>query len=309
LCKDEFPETGGWSHQLYVREARRMISDYVMTQHNCQGRVVAPDAVGLAAYGMDSHNTQRYVKDGLAINEGDVQVHGFTPYPIAYRSLVPKEAECRNLLVPVCLSATHIAYGSIRMEPVFMVLGQSAATAAVHSLEQHVPVQKIDVAKLQARLLEDHQVLAWSGPRPKPPRDPKQLPGIVIDDAQAELKGEWASSSSIDGFVGTAYQHDGNAQKGALQARFKVPFEKPGRYEVRMAYTANPNRATNVPIKIESAEGERTIHLNQKEAPAADGFASLGTFRFEKTGTVTITNAETDGYVIVDAVQFLPAAK
>jgi hypothetical protein len=307
LCKDEFREAGGWSHQLYVREARRMISDYVMTQHNCQGRVVADDAVGLAAYGMDSHNTQRYVKDGQAINEGDVQVHGFSPYPIAYRSIVPKESECRNLLVPVCLSSSHIAYGSIRMEPVFMVLGQSAATAAIHALEQNVSVQRVDIQKLQARLLEDKQVLAWTGPQIKPPRDPKKLPGIVLDDAQAKLTGEWSSSSSISGYIGTAYLHDGNAKKGEMQARFEATFDKPGLYEVRVAYTANANRATNVPVTVKSAEGERTVRLNQRQDPADDGFKSLGTFRFEKTGDVTISNAGTDGHVIIDAVQFLPA--
>ena len=161
LCRDEFGDNGGWPHQLYIREARRMISDYVMTQHNCQGRRVAEDPVGLAAYGMDSHNTQRWVKDGHAINEGDVQVHGFTPYPIAYRSIVPQRAECENLLAPVCLSASHIAYGSIRMEPVFMVLGQSAATAACLALEGGVPVQEVDRAALRERLLADRQVLAW----------------------------------------------------------------------------------------------------------------------------------------------------
>ncbi|MHB8971778.1 MAG: FAD-dependent oxidoreductase [Pirellulaceae bacterium] len=163
-CRDEFSDHGGWSHQLYVREARRMISDYVMTQHNCQGQRVAEDSVGLAAYGMDSHNTQRYVDaQGHARNEGDVQVGGFAPYPIAYRALVPRASECTNLLVPVCLSASHIAYGSIRMEPVFMVLGQSAATAACQSLDQHVNVQQVNVPALQSRLRADKQVLANTG--------------------------------------------------------------------------------------------------------------------------------------------------
>jgi hypothetical protein len=161
LAKDEFVDFGGWPWQLYVREARRMKSDYVMTQHNCQGRAVPDDSVGLAAYGMDSHNVQRYVKAGHASNEGDVQVHGFKPYPIAYRAIVPKAAECENLLVPVCVSSTHIAFGSIRMEPVFMVLGQSAATAACQAIDDGQEVQNIDVARLQKRLLADGQVLAW----------------------------------------------------------------------------------------------------------------------------------------------------
>ena len=160
LCKDEFTATGGWPHQLYIREARRMVGEYVMTQHNCRRREVAPDSVGMAAYTMDSHNCRRFVDaNGHARNEGDVQVGGFPPYPIAYRALVPKEAECGNLIVPVCLSATHIAYGSIRMEPVFMVLGQTAATAAAMAIDRACSVQQVDVPALQQRLKTDGQVL------------------------------------------------------------------------------------------------------------------------------------------------------
>jgi FAD dependent oxidoreductase len=158
-AKDEFRDTGGWPHQLYVREARRMVSDYVMTEHNCRSKAVAADPVGMAAYGMDSHNCQRIVQNGLARNEGDVQQHGLKPYPISYRAIVPKAAECENLLVPVCLSATHIAYGSIRMEPVFMVLGQSAATAAVLAAEGKLAVQAVPYTKLRDQLLKDGQRL------------------------------------------------------------------------------------------------------------------------------------------------------
>jgi hypothetical protein len=164
MCRDEFTDGGGWQDQLYVREARRMVSDCVMTQHHCQGRQVATDAVGLAAYGMDSHNVQRYVTaDGQARNEGDVEVGGFSPYPVSYRSIVPAADQCANLLVPVCLSASHIAYGSIRMEPVFMVLGQSAATAAAQAIDGQLAVQQVDYAKLRERLLADRQVLDWTG--------------------------------------------------------------------------------------------------------------------------------------------------
>ena len=162
LAKDEFTDNNNWPHQLYIREARRMVSDYIMTEHNCRGRESAADSVGLGAYGMDSHNTQRYVDaNGCARNEGDVQVPVAGPYPISYRSIVPKKDECSNLLVPVCLSSSHIAYGSIRMEPVFMVLGQSAATAACLAIDDNVPIQTIDYAELRAALLKDGQVLQW----------------------------------------------------------------------------------------------------------------------------------------------------
>jgi hypothetical protein len=160
-AKDEFVDSGGWPHQLYVREARRMVADYVMTEHNCRAQTRAKDPIGLAAYTMDSHNCRRIVKDGRVENEGDVQVGGFPPYPVSYRAIVPKAAECENLLVPICLSATHIAYGSIRMEPVFMILGQSAATAAVLSLDTKCSLEKLNYDILRICLLKDKQVLEW----------------------------------------------------------------------------------------------------------------------------------------------------
>ncbi len=162
LPKDEFVDNGNWPHQLYIREARRMISDYVMTQHNCEGKVVSEDPVGLAAYTMDSHNVQRYVDEfGRVRNEGNVEVGGFPPYPISFKSIVPKSDECTNLVVPVCLSASHIAFGSIRMEPVFMVLGQSAATAAVLAINEEKDIQQISYGLLKDQLLKDGQVLEW----------------------------------------------------------------------------------------------------------------------------------------------------
>ena len=137
-----------------------MVSDYVMTQHHCEGLRVADDAVGLAAYGMDSHPVQRYVDvNGFVQNEGNVEAHVPAPYPISYRSIVPKNAECANLLVPICVSASHIAYGSIRMEPVFMVLGQSAVTAASLAIDNGQPVQEVDYGQLKEALLAQGQHL------------------------------------------------------------------------------------------------------------------------------------------------------
>lgn len=309
LAKDEFVDHGHWPHQMYVREARRMISDYVMTQHNCQGREMAPDPVGLAAYTMDSHNVQRYVHEGRVVNEGDVQVGGFPPYPIAYKSIVPKEGQCVNLLVPVCMSATHISYGSIRMEPVFMVLGQSAATAACQAIDQSTYVQRIDTAKLRERLLADKQVLQWTGPRPPTPLLLSKLAGICVDDSQAVLRGDWSSGNSIAPFVERGYLHDANEGQGQKSARFTPDLPKAGRYEVRLIYSANANRATNVPVTIQSAEGTKIVKVNQRNAPKIDKtYQPLGTYRFEagKQGAVTISNDGADGHVIVDTVQFLP---
>jgi len=166
LTGDQFATTGHWPHQLYIREGRRMISDYVMTEANCRGKTLAEDPIGLASYGMDSHHCQRLVVQAngkkVVKNEGNVEVPVAGPYPVAYRSIVPKQAECENLLVPVCLSSTHMSYGSIRMEPVFMMLGQSAGTAAVMAIDTNIPVQKVEYPKLKERLLADKQVLEWT---------------------------------------------------------------------------------------------------------------------------------------------------
>jgi hypothetical protein len=160
LAKDEFTDNGNWPHQIYVREARRMIGDYVMTENDILNKRATPESVGMGSYTMDSHNVQRYVtEDGFVQNEGDIGVKVPEPYEISYGSLLPRKEEVQNLLVPVCVSSSHIAFGSIRMEPVFMILGQSAATAAVMAMEQGIPVQDLDYAQLQARLQQDGQVL------------------------------------------------------------------------------------------------------------------------------------------------------
>jgi hypothetical protein len=159
----EFKDTGFWPHQLYVREGRRMVSQYIMTQANCQSKRTVKDSVGLASYPMDSHFCQRVVvvENGKKTvrNEGGFGRGCAGPYPVSYRSIIPKKEECENLLVPVCLSASHVAYGSIRMEPVFMILGQSAGTAAVLAIDEDTTVQDINYEKLKTRLIKDQQRL------------------------------------------------------------------------------------------------------------------------------------------------------
>mgnify|MGYP003872811777 CR=1 FL=1 len=160
LPKDEFKDNGGWPHQIYVREARRMIGSYVMTENELRKKKATPDSVGMGSYTIDSHNVQRYITpDGYVQNEGDIGVSTGGPYQIAYGSLVPKREQANNLFVPVCLSSSHIAYGSIRMEPVFMILGQTAATAAALAIDSNLAVQDVSYEQLRARLLADGQVL------------------------------------------------------------------------------------------------------------------------------------------------------
>lgn len=156
---EAFKNTGHFPPSLYVREARRMVGDVVMTEHHCMGREKIEDAIGLAAYVMDSHNCRRIVVDGKVRNEGDVQIHSGPPYPISYRSIIPKRGECRNLSVPYCISASHIAFGSIRMEPVFMIMAQSAAEAATLAIEKKLDIQEVPYASLKERLSNAHQVI------------------------------------------------------------------------------------------------------------------------------------------------------
>ena len=160
LARDEFVDNANWPHQLYIRESRRLRGEYVMTEHECLAKRAVPKPVGMGSYAMDSHHVQRYVTaDGFVQNEGDIGVKPLSPYGIAYGSLTPKREEATNLLVPVCLSSSHIAFGSIRMEPVFMILGQSAATAAALAIDNGVAVQDLDYTTLRDRLLADGQVL------------------------------------------------------------------------------------------------------------------------------------------------------
>ncbi|WP_432803734.1 FAD-dependent oxidoreductase [Chitinophaga horti] len=163
LARDEFRDNGNWPHQLYIREARRMIGKEVMTEHEVLSKRGIRQSIGMGSYTLDAHNAQRYVtRDGYVQNEGDIGIDAPKPYRISYGAIIPKRTECQNLLVPVCVSSSHIAYGSIRMEPVFMILGQSAATAAAQAIDCKSSVQDIDYIRLRVRLFEDGQRLELS---------------------------------------------------------------------------------------------------------------------------------------------------
>ncbi len=162
LAKDEFTDNDNWPHQIYVREARRMVGEYITTENDVLLKREVPKPVGMGSYAMDSHNVQRYVTpEGFVQNEGDIGVHPPAPYSISYGSIVPKKEECTNLLVPVCVSSSHIAYGSIRMEPVFMILGQSATVAACIAINKNIAVQEVDYSELKTVLEMRKQVLTW----------------------------------------------------------------------------------------------------------------------------------------------------
>ena len=299
LCKDEFTDTNGWPHQLYVRESRRMIGQTVMTQHHCEGKQVAADGVGLAAYTMDSHNCQRIVKNGMVKNEGNVEVGVAGPYPISYGAILPKETECKNVLVPVCLSASHIAYGSIRMEPVFMVLGQSAATAASMAIKNSSSVQAIDVSELQKSLADN-------------PYANGRTAEILIDDTNQEnitLTGEWAVTDTSRWDVrkyGLTFLTDNNTDKGSKKVRYTPDIKQEGSYKVYLYWPKVYERASNIPVEIKFSKGIAKHIINMSET--GNEWILLGTYSF-KAGSesyVEMSNNDTDGVVLADAILFFP---
>jgi hypothetical protein len=312
LARGEFTDNHNWPHQLYVREARRMKGAYVMTQADIMEKRTKDDSVGLGSYNTDSHHVQRIVvPDGFVLNEGDFQV-GVKPYAIPYRSLIPREGECDNLLVPVCMSASHVAYGTIRMEPVYMILGQAAGVAASLALQDEAAVQKVALAKLHAKLKIQKAVLSPVGLSAPGVRglDPGKLPGIVVDDVDAAKTGDWIASTSTTPFVGQGYLHDNNQEQGKRRVRFTPKIVSAGRYDVRLYYSPHANRATNVMVVVHHEDGDTVVRVNQRKPPNGGNPLLLGTFAFAAgtVGYVEIRNDQADGYVIADAVQWLPAS-
>ncbi|MBL9179021.1 MAG: FAD-dependent oxidoreductase [Verrucomicrobiaceae bacterium] len=321
LCRDEFADYGHWSPQLYVREGRRMIGAYIVSQKDILDEPQKDDAIVVSSFPIDSHDCQRVGTGEFVVNEGTIMPvrmagrrHGY-PYHIPYRAITPKVAECSNLLVPVALSCTHVGISSIRVEPTWMILGQSAGIAAALCAKQNLDVQKLPYPALRERLLAQKQVLDLPVLPDLPPEpkgamsiDPKTLPGIVLDDAQAELKGPWSRSSNFKPHIGTGYLHDDKRGDGECVAvfRFKVP--QSGLYELRMAYSAHETRATQAPLTIQNGEKSIELPVDQTQPlPAGEAFRSIGKIDLQKEieTTITLRNAGTNGFVILDALQLV----
>ena len=310
LPKDEFKDNGHWPHQIYVREARRMVGAFVMTENELTKKKPTPDSVGMGSYTIDSHNVRRYVTpEGNVQNEGDIGVP-ISPYSIAYGALVPKRGEIANLFAPVACSATHIAYGSIRMEPVFMILGQSAATAAVLAIDGNLAVQDVPYAALRARLLADGQVLEHESSKEKPKghgsaKPASSLPGVTVDDDEALLRGDWKQSSANGGFVGSGYRHDDKGAAGAASADFIGKLPAAGTYAVSLTVVPNANRSRDALVRIEHADGVAEIRADLTGKGSKDGLLPLGAYRFPAgPAKVTVSNSGAKGYVLVDAVNW-----
>lgn len=296
LPRDEYLETGHWTPQLYIREARRMIGEYTMVQVNCEGREVVSDGVGMAAYNMDSHNVQRIVWNGMVKNEGDVQVKGVQPYPIAYRSITPHRKECTNLLVPVCLSASHISYGSIRMEPVFMVLGQSAAVAASLAIKGNATVQEIPITSLQEQLKNN-------------PLADGSTPEILMDDVAAEIvTGPWKREEA--GGYGPSLLTSDTKQPAIV--RFKPFIKKSGSYKVYFYYPKLQNVSDMLRLNVYDGKHPvlKTIHSKDVKitGQTSGDWVELGTYRLPEgqKAYVEVSNQNANGVIAADAVLFVP---
>jgi hypothetical protein len=294
---------------------------YVLRQQDILDQPEKDDAILVSSFPIDSHDCQRVaLKDGGVINEGTIfpvrmhgKGHGY-PYHVPYRAILPRPAECSNLLVPVALSCTHVAISSIRVEPTWMILGQSAGIAAALAAQKKVAVQEVPYPQLRERLLARKQVLDI------PPEllaqkkgiAAKDLPGIVLDDADAELKGTWKPSTNFRPHVGAGYVHDDNKADGKAQATFHFTAPKAGEYELLMAYSAHATRATKVPVVVTSGPHVTRLTVDQTQAmPAGQTFRRIGTVRLvsDVESVLTLSNSGTDGFVILDAFQLLPTAR
>jgi hypothetical protein len=296
--KDEYRTSDHWTPQLYIREARRMVGAYIMTQDNCQGKTTVDDGIAKGAYNMDSHNAERLVIKGMVKNEGDVQLGGISPYPIAYRAITPKAGECSNLLVPVCLSASHMAYGSIRMEPVFMVLAQSSAYAACQAINHQSTIQDIDIRQLQKDLLEN-------------PLADHSIPEILVDNDDSTgftLTGDWQRQTT--GGYGPSFLL--NTTKAPASAEFTA----------RIQQTATYNIYTYIP-RVEHAAASTNFHLTTGNTSTAKRintgslrvtgqtsgeWVPLDTLHLDADDQVKITIANTGapGAIVADAVLLVP---
>lgn len=295
-AKDEFVDNDNFPTQLYVREARRLNGEYIMTQKNCQGEESVGDAIGMAAYGMDSHNCQRIVTNGMVKNEGDVQYHGFPPYPISYKSITPKREECTNLLVPVCVSSSHIAFGSIRMEPVFMVLGQSAAVASALAIDDNTDVQTIDVTKLRGILKND-------------PYLDGSTPEILVDDSDIDkVKGAGYWWKCFGAHYKNSFLKAANTGKDCSFTFIPV-IKKTGAYEVFFYCTALSDQEMPevMAFDITGKDGINQVRIMPKSYKGS--WVSLGTYTFEKgnwTSSIKIDGSSSEGPLFADAVILVP---
>lgn len=303
--KDEFRDNANWSPQLYIRESRRMIGETVMTQQHCQGKEVCNDIIGWAAYTMDSHNCSRHVVNGMVKNEGNVEVGGFPPYPISYKAIVPKRTEANNLLVPVCLSASHIAYGSIRMEPVFMVLSQAAAIAACIAIDDEVSIQDINIKQMQEQLRSN-------------PMSDGRTPEILIDNDDKQFvktTGKWSFNYDTYRSYGLNFFVDDSKGKEFKAIRYTPQITVEDDYNIYTYFPKLPDGSTHTSITIHDGKDTQNRLILQSdvkiEGQTSGEWVHLGQHHLSKGSKayVEISNKDADNITAADAVLFLPVTQ
>ncbi len=314
LCADEFTDTGHFPIQLYVRASRRMKGMYVITQNDILKDITKTDPIMVSSFPIDSHDCRRVIQpDGKVINEGTIfpvrqmpQRIGY-PYQVPYRSILPKKAECENLLVPVALSCSHVAMSSLRIEATWMLIGQSAGIAAALVKNQDIAVQDLPYAKLKPKLVAQGQVLTL-------PAGFQRETAIVLDDADAVLAGTWKSSKTMTPFVGKGYRYageEGKANNGSATASFRFTAPQTGTYQFSMAYTPDASRATNVPVSFFSGSQVAKFSVDQTIAhPAGSTYRLIGSVPLlaDQETVVTIHTAGTSGYVMLDSIRLVKVA-
>ena len=303
---DEFQDNGGWPYTMYIREARRMVSDYVLQQHDAQSLRAATDSISLASYTLDCHPAARFAVNGVSVTEGGIGTAVPYPYPVSYRSITPKVGQCQNLFCTFALSASHVGFASVRMEPVFMMTSQSAGTAAAFAIDDNVPVQSVNYQKLSAQLLADGQILKWGSVQSV---DTNGIVMTVSTTPGVTVGGAWTTGANSGGWPlpNGPYWHDGNTSKGSKFVRFNPTITTNGYYDVYVWWIYDPNRATNTPVRVASDSATNIVFINQQiNCTNWVKVASSNYFNIGTNSSVTISNAGTTGYVIANAVRWMP---
>jgi hypothetical protein len=309
-AKDEFSDNGGWPWVMYIREARRMISDYVMQQQDAQSLRVATDSISLASYTLDCHPAARLAVNGVSTWEGSIGTSVPQPYPVSYRSIVPKVGQCQNLFCTFALSASHVGFASLRVEPTFMMTSQSAGTAAAFAIDDNVPVQSVNYQKLAAQLLADGEILSWNTVVSVGTN------GIIMTvntnsmspPSGVTVGGTWTVGANPGGWPlpNGPYWHDGDTGTRKF-VRFTPTITTNGYYDVYIWWVYDNNRASNVPVITRSASATNTVVINEQiNCTNWVKIASSNYFNIGTSGSVTITNGGANGYVVANAVRFMP---
>jgi hypothetical protein len=308
-AKDEFQDNGGWPYLMYVREARRMVSDYVMLQQDAQGYRAATDSIALANYTIDCHPAERLAINGVATWEGSIGTAVPEPYPVSYRSIVPSLGQCQNLFSTFALSASHVGYSSVRLEPVFMMTSHAAGDAAAFAIDDNVPVQSVNYPKLAAQLTADGQILSWNSVQPV------STNGIILTVTNASgitRSSGWNLGANQGGWpLPSGPYLDENSTSSGQYVRFTPTLTTNGYYDVYAWWVYANNRASNVPFIITSASATNVVAVNE-QINCTNWFkiASSNYFNIGTGGSVTITNRSSSGYIsgyaIANAVRFMP---